>query len=117
MDKRIRCDSPPESVPGPAVEVQIVETDAEQQLEAPADLLQHLAPGVSATSGWLDGPEKRVQLVEIQLTELVDVLVGNREQQPRRTQAGTMAVRADMCSTMTLSSHASMREFASPRCR
>ena len=52
-----------------AVEVQVVEADAEQQLEPAANLLQHLPAGVGAAAGRLDGAEKRVQLVEVQLAD------------------------------------------------
>ena len=48
-----------------AVEVQIVEADAEQQLEPAANLLEHLTAGVGAAPGRLDRAEKRVQLVEV----------------------------------------------------
>ena len=71
----------------PAVEVQIVEADAEQQLEPAADLLQHLPAGVGAAARRLDGAEERVQLVEMQLADVVDGLACDREQQPRGADA------------------------------
>ena len=55
-----------------AVEVQVVEADAEQQLEPAADLLQHLPAGVGAAARRLDGAEERVQLVEVELPDVVD---------------------------------------------
>ena len=48
-----------------AVEVQVVEADAEQQLEPSADLLQHLPAGIGAAAGRLDRAEEGVQLVEV----------------------------------------------------
>ena len=101
-----------------AVEVQIVEPDAEQQLEPAADLLEHLPAGVGAAAGRLDRAEERVQLVEVELTDVVDGLrPGDREQQPRRPAAARPLQSGQVCSTITLSSHASIREFASPRWR
>ena len=79
---------------GAAIEVQVVEPDAEQQLEAAANLLQHLASGVGAAAGRLDRAEKRVQLVEVELPELVDRLAGDREQQARRAEPRAVAVGA-----------------------
>ena len=57
---------------GAAVEVQVVEADAEQQLEPAADLLEHLPAGVGAAARRLDRAEERVQLVEVQLADVVD---------------------------------------------
>ena len=57
---------------GAAVEVEVVEADAEQQLQPAADLVEHLAAGVGAAPGRLDGAEKRVQLVEVELADVVD---------------------------------------------
>ena len=54
-----------------AVEVQIVEADAEQQLEPPADLLQHLLARVRPAARRLDGAEEGVQLVEVELADVV----------------------------------------------
>ena len=55
-----------------AVEVQIVEADTQQELEAAADLLEHLAAGVGAAPRGLDGAEEGVQLVEIELAHVVN---------------------------------------------
>ena len=52
-----------------AVEVQVVEPDAQEQLEPAADLLEHLPAGVGAAAGRLDGAQERVQLVEVELAE------------------------------------------------
>ena len=60
----------------------------------PADLLEHLPAGVGAAAGRLDRAEKRVQLVEVQLADVVDGLAGDGEQQPRRAQPRAVAVGA-----------------------
>ena len=56
------------------VEVQVVQSDAQEQLEPAADLLEHLPAGVGAAAGRLDGAQERVELVEVELAELVDRL-------------------------------------------
>ena len=77
-----------------AVEVQIVEPDAQQQLEPAADLLQHLPAGVGAAAGRLDRAEERVQLVEVELADVVDGLAGDGEQQPGGADPRAVAVGA-----------------------
>ena len=51
----------------------------------------------------------------MELTDLVEVFAADGEEEPRRTHARAGAIRA--CSTITLSSHCSIRELASPRWR
>ena len=77
-----------------AVEVQIVQPDAQQQLQPAADLLQHLPAGVGAAAGRLDRAEKRVQLVEVELADVVDGLAGDGEQQPGGAEPRAVAVGA-----------------------
>ena len=52
--------------------------------------------------------EERVQLVEVQLSNVVDRLAADGEQQPRRAQTRAPLQSGHVCSTITLSSHASM---------
>ena len=80
--------------PRAAVEVEIVEADAEQQREPGADLLQHLPAGVGAAARRLDCAEERVQLVEVHLPDVVDTLASDREQQPACAHPCAPAVRA-----------------------
>jgi hypothetical protein len=75
-----------------AVEAQIIEADAEQQLEAAANLLQHLPAGVGAAPGRLDRAEERVQLVEVELADVVDGLSRDGEQEARPPHPGAVAV-------------------------
>ena len=77
---------------GSAVEVQIVEADAEQELEAAADLLEHLASRVRAAPGRLHGAEERVQLVEVELSHVVDRPAADREERPGGAQPRAVAV-------------------------
>ena len=90
----MRCDSPPESVLDAAVEAEVVEPDAEQQIQPAANVLQHLAAGVGAAARRLDRGQEALQLVEVQLAELVDVAAVDREQQARRAHARALALRA-----------------------
>ncbi len=57
-----------------AVEAQVVEPDAEEQIQPAANVLQHLAARVGAAARRLDRGEEALQLVEVQLPELVDGL-------------------------------------------
>ena len=79
---------------GAAIEIQVVEADAEQQLEPRPNLLQHLASGIGAAPCRLDRPEKRVQFVEVQLADVVDRLAADGEEQAGRAQPRAVAVRA-----------------------
>ena len=79
---------------GAAVEAEIVEPDSQQQIQAAADLLQDMAPGVGAAAGRLDGAEKRLQLVEVQLPDVVDGLAFDGEQQAAGPQPRPRAVGA-----------------------
>ena len=79
---------------GAAVETEVVETDPEQQLEAGADFFDHLAAGIRATSGQLQGAKKSVELVEVQLAEVVDRFFRDGEELAGRAQARAVAVRA-----------------------
>jgi hypothetical protein len=76
-----------------AVQAQVVEADAEQQLEPRPDLLHDLPSGIRAAAGRLHRGEKRVQLVEVLLPQIVNRLAGHREEQPRRPQPRAVTVR------------------------
>ena len=99
-----------------AIEVQVVQPDAEEQFQPSADLLQHLPACIGAAAGRLDGAEKRVQLVEVELADVVDGLARDSEEQSRRADPRAWQS-GHVCSTITLSSHSSIPELASPRCR
>ena len=94
VDRRIRCDSPAREGAGAAVEVQVVEPDAQQQLEPTADLAQHLQAGAGPAPARLDRAEEGVQLVEVQLAHLLDGLSRDGEQLPGGAQPPALAVGA-----------------------
>ena len=77
---------------GPPVEVQVIEPDAEQQLEPAADFLEHLASGVRAGAFRLHLVQKGVQLVEVQLADLVNGPAADLEQQPRRRKPRPLTI-------------------------
>src|ERR1019366_1276101 len=79
---------------GAAIEAQVVEANAEQQLQPPAHLAQHMAAGIGAAARRLDGAEERVQLVEVELADVVDALALDGEEQPRGTHTRTFAIGA-----------------------
>ena len=79
---------------GATVEVQVVQSDAQEQLEPAADLLEHLPAGIGAAAGRLDGAQERVELVEIELAELVDGLACNGEAEPGGPEPRAVAVGA-----------------------
>ena len=79
---------------GAAIEAEIIEPDAEQQLQAAADFAQHLAAGIGAAARRCDGAEELVQLVEVKLAHVVDRLAVDGEQQPGGAHARAFAVRA-----------------------
>ena len=81
---------------GSAVEVQVVEADAQQQLHAAADFAQDLPTGFGMVAGGLDGGQERMQLVEVHPPEVVDGAAGDAELQARRTQPGAAAIRTDV---------------------
>src|SRR5262249_15599822 len=76
------------------VETQVIEANPEEQREPGADLLEHLPARIGTAPGGLHRAEKIVELVEMQLTELVDGAAVDREQLSRRTKACAVAVRA-----------------------
>src|SRR5262249_6808954 len=76
------------------VEVQVVEPDAQEQLEPAADLLEHLPAGVGAAADRLDGAEERLELVEVELAEIVDRLAADGEAQPGGPDPRAVAVGA-----------------------
>ena len=79
---------------GAAVEVEIVEADAEQELQPRADLAEHLTARVRAAAGRLDRAEECLQLVEVELPDVVNGAAADGEQQPRRPDARALAVGA-----------------------
>ena len=79
---------------GAAVEVEVVEPDAEQELQPRADLAEHLTARVSAAAGRLDRAEVGLQLVEIELPDIVNAAPADGEEQPRRPDARALAVGA-----------------------
>ena len=76
------------------VEAEIVQADAEQQIQPAANVIQHLSSGVGAAAGRLHRGKKALQLVEVQLAQLVEVAAVDPEEQPRRAHARALALRA-----------------------
>ena len=82
--------------PGGAVEVEVVEADAEQKVEAPGQLAHDLRAGGGPVAGRVNGVEERSQFVEVHLPELVDGLAVDQELEPCRAQARAVTVGADV---------------------
>src|SRR5215471_20998778 len=81
---------------GAAIEIEIVQTNAQQEVQTSSDLVHDLPPCLCSPTRWLDGRKKHVKLVEVQLPEVVNALAVDREQQPGRTNASTFAVGASV---------------------
>ena len=76
----------------PPIEIEVVEPDAEEQLDTVANFVQHLPSGVRAAAHWLDRAHERMQLVEVELSHVVDVLSADGEEKPRRPYPRAIAV-------------------------
>src|SRR6476659_5674469 len=74
------------------VEVQIVETDTQQQLQTATHFHDNLASCVRAAARGSKPAQERVQFVEIESAHVVDRLSRNGEQQSRRPQARAPAI-------------------------
>ena len=115
VDSRMRWDSPPDSVPERRLKFRRSRPTAEQQLEPVANLAEHLrtasAPRPSASTSRGTRAARRSEGGRRRGWSCRD-----GEQQPRRTHARAIAIGAGVLDH-ALSSHASMPEFASPRCR
>ena len=79
---------------GPAIEAEVVEPDSEQELETGADLLEHLPARVGTAPRRADRAEEAMELVEVEPADVVDRPATDGEEQPRRSEAGPVAVRA-----------------------
>src|SRR5579872_5102517 len=79
---------------GASIEVQVIEANAEQKLQASADFGDDLAACVSSAAGRLQGAQKREQFVEIEPAHFVDGLAGNGKEQPRGSQPRALAIGA-----------------------
>ena len=64
---------------GTSVEVQIVQSDSEEQVHSSANLVQNVAARIGAAPRGFDGAEEGLQLVEIQLADVVNTLARNGE--------------------------------------
>ncbi len=105
--------------PRATVEIQIVEPDAQQQRSSrPRISPSTCRPASAPPARWLDGGKERMQLVEVHLADFVDGFARDRKEHPGRAAAWRARCGRGRCvRPSTLSSHASMPEFASPRCR
>ena len=81
---------------GSTVEIQVVEADPQEQRQPSADFLEDVPAGVGAAPGRLDGAEKRVELVEVHLPDVVEGAAADGEEQPRGAQPGALAVGTDL---------------------
>ena len=102
---------------GAAIEAEVIEPDAEQQLQPAADFAQHLAAGIGAAARRFDGAQERVQLVEVELARRRRCVLPSMVNSSRVARTRAPLQSGQVCSTITLSSHASMPELASPRWR
>ena len=87
----MRCASPPASVPDDAVEVEVVEADVEQELEALVDLLLHALGDHLVALGELHRAQELGGLADRQLAELVEVDPADRDRERRRPEARALA--------------------------
>src|SRR5262249_11881700 len=76
------------------VEVQVIESDAEEQIQPSPNLLEHMTARVGPAPGRLDRGEKGLQLVEVELSDLVDRLSADGEERSRPAQPCAAAVGA-----------------------
>src|SRR5213075_2502875 len=76
------------------VEVQIVQPNAQEQLEPAPDLIEHLPARIGAAPRGLDRAQERVQLIEMELADVVNGLARNGEQQPGCADPGAVAIGA-----------------------
>src|SRR5262249_53656676 len=76
--------------------VQIIEPDAQEQLEPAADFLENLASRVGTSARWLDRAEERMELVKMELPQLVNILAGDGKAEPGGPNSRALAVRASV---------------------
>ena len=92
---RMRCASPPDSVAGRAVQVEIADAHRVQEREPLPDLLEHPPADQSLALGQLAcRTRKRDQLGHRQQAQLVQVESAHRHRQTLRPQPGALAGRA-----------------------
>src|SRR5262249_47618732 len=81
---------------GAPIEAQVIEPDAEQEIQATAYFFEHLLARVGAAARRLHRRQERCELVEVKLAEIVDCLSFDREFQSRRAEARAAAIRAGL---------------------
>ena len=95
LASRMRCASPPASVPADAVEREVVEADVEQEPQARVDLLHHPLGDHAVALGQLERargtrPPRAIDSSH----DLVDVAAADRDRERRRLEPGAAARRA-----------------------